>query len=43
LLGTTHDLGHGFINCLIVSAAAIAAALALSVLARRGQTELQIA
>jgi MFS transporter, DHA2 family, methylenomycin A resistance protein len=34
LLGATHDLGDGFVTCLVVGAAATAAALLLTALTR---------
>lgn len=42
LLGTAHNLGHGFVSCLIVSAAATALTLALTMLARRVPAKVQV-
>jgi MFS transporter, DHA2 family, methylenomycin A resistance protein len=42
LLGTVHDLDHGFIDCLFVSTAAIVLSLALTVLARRVPARVQV-
>lgn len=43
LLGSAHDIGHGFISCLIVSAAATALTSALTVFARRVPARAQVA
>jgi DHA2 family methylenomycin A resistance protein-like MFS transporter len=43
LLGTAHDLEHGFIDCLAVGAAAAALTRGLTVLARRVPADVRIA
>lgn len=43
LLGSAHDLGHGFIDCLIVSTAVTALPLGLTLLARRVPTNVPAA
>jgi DHA2 family methylenomycin A resistance protein-like MFS transporter len=42
-LGTSHDLDHGFISCLIISAAAAAVMVALTLMARQVPGKLQVA